>query len=224
MEDLLAAAGLRKADVDRLGEAMRREELTEERITAFRVYSDAFTPALASVVVSLQAVGAPPITERLKTIRSTVAKLRRGTARLSQVQDIVGCRLVVPSLREQNDFLAQVSAEHADWRVYDRRSEPSHGYRAVHVVAILGGLPVEVQIRTELQHIWAELSEAWDHLYEGLKYGSGPPEILELLRRASLALQTVEDLDFPASGRDEEIALHNDLKAAIRNLFPSNSP
>jgi hypothetical protein len=195
MEDLLASAGLRKADVDRLGEAMRREELTEARITAFRAYSDAFAPALSSVVAMLQAAGAPPITERLKTIRATVAKLQRGTARLSQVQDVVGCRFVVRSMREQDEFLTRLSGKGSSWRVYDRRPEPSHGYRAVHVVAMVGNLPVEVQIRTELQHIWAELSEAWDRLYEGVKYGLGPLPVLEFLGEVSRIVQQGEETD-----------------------------
>jgi ppGpp synthetase/RelA/SpoT-type nucleotidyltranferase len=195
MEDLLAAAGLRKADVDRLGEAMRWEELTEERITAFRVYSDAFAPALASVVATLQAAGAPPITERLKTIRSTVAKLRRGTARLSQMQDIVGCRLVVPSMRAQNEFLDRVSTDHSAWRVQDRRVNPSHGYRAVHVIAAVGRLSVEVQIRTDLQHAWAELSEAWDRRIEGVKYGVGPESLISGLRRLGDQIRDTEEMD-----------------------------
>jgi ppGpp synthetase/RelA/SpoT-type nucleotidyltranferase len=178
-----------------LGEAMRREDLTEERITAFRAYSDAFAPALASVVATLQDLEAPPITERLKTIRSTVKKMQRETTRLSQVQDIVGCRLVVPLMRDQDDFLVRLSGAHADWHLYDRRSEPSHGYRAVHVVAVVGGLPVEVQIRTELQHIWAELSEAWDRLHEGVKYGSGPPETLRMLGALSRIVRMDEEAD-----------------------------
>lgn len=222
MEDLLAAAGLRKADVDRLGEAMRREELTEERISAFRAYSDAFTPALSSVVTELQSAGAPPIAERLKTLRSTVAKLRRGTARLSQVQDIVGCRFIVPTMREQDMFVARLASEHSQWRTYDRRAAPSHGYRAVHIVATAGGLPVEIQIRTELQHNWAELSEAWDRLYEGLKYGAGPPDILGLLEAVSHLVQQVESLDFSAPS--EEASLHNDVKETIRKMFPSSAP
>jgi ppGpp synthetase/RelA/SpoT-type nucleotidyltranferase len=47
-----------------------------------------------------------------------------------------------------------------DVTVVDRRAKPSHGYRAVHVVVRESGLPVEVQVRTELQHSWTELSES----------------------------------------------------------------
>jgi ppGpp synthetase/RelA/SpoT-type nucleotidyltranferase len=37
--------------------------------------------------------------------------------------------------------------------VIDRREKPSHGYRAVHVIVECGGRMVEIQVRTELQHL-----------------------------------------------------------------------
>jgi ppGpp synthetase/RelA/SpoT-type nucleotidyltranferase len=43
--------------------------------------------------------------------------------------------------------------------VFDRRKHPSHGYRAVHRVVRADALSVEIQVRTRLQHLWAEFSE-----------------------------------------------------------------
>ncbi len=49
---------------------------------------------------------------------------------------------------------------------------------AVHVVVREVGLPVEVQVRTDLQHVWAELSEKLaDAFGSQLKYGGGPKEM-----------------------------------------------
>jgi putative GTP pyrophosphokinase len=200
MDDLLGAAGLRKADVDRLGDAMRRGPLTEGQINAFRAYSEAFAPALAAVVGALRAMEGYPVTERQKTLRATIAKLRRGRARLSQVQDIAGCRVVLPSINHQNLLALGIKQAAPEWRLYDRRAQPSHGYRAVHVVARLGALPVEVQVRTELQHSWAELSEAWDRRHEGIKYGTGPREILSRLKELSSRIAMAEAVDQLAPG------------------------
>src|SRR5262249_26239032 len=58
--------------------------------------------------------------------------------------------------------------------VMDRRDKPSHGYRAVHIIAEVAGKPVEIQVRTALQHLWAEVSEkASDVLDPAIKYGGG---------------------------------------------------
>nr|WP_269461105.1 hypothetical protein [Actinoplanes derwentensis] len=59
----------------------------------------------------------------------------------------------------------------------DRRKEPSFGYRAVHVVLFVERLPVEVQVRTDLQHRWAEVIEKLgDRWGRGLRHGDGVAE------------------------------------------------
>jgi ppGpp synthetase/RelA/SpoT-type nucleotidyltranferase len=56
--------------------------------------------------------------------------------------------------------------------VIDRRLKPVQGYRAVHIVAFPDGFPIEVQVRTRLQHDWAELFEKLaDVLGRGIRYG-----------------------------------------------------
>jgi putative GTP pyrophosphokinase len=222
-DDLLAAAGLSKGAVDRLGEAMRRGVMTEEQITAFGRYRRGFGVALLEVVELIRATTSLEVMQRQKTMRSTAAKLQRVSARLSQVQDIAGCRLVVPTVREQDQVIAQLLDQHGTWRVHDRRAKPSHGYRAVHIVAFVGRVPVEVQIRTELQHRWAGLSEAWDHRYEGVKYGRGPANVLTVLDELSTHIMLVEQLDVAVFGDDDtehRQRVHTSLIEAIEAASP----
>jgi ppGpp synthetase/RelA/SpoT-type nucleotidyltranferase len=70
--------------------------------------------------------------------------------------------------------------------VKDRRESPSHGYRAVHVIVTILGKLIEIQIRTELQDLWAQISEKSADLFgQEVKYGGGPEFWRKVLVRFS---------------------------------------
>lgn len=78
--------------------------------------------------------------------------------------------------------------------IVDRRISPSHGYRAVHVVVRREGRIVEIQVRTVLQHQWAEVTEKLsDEIDPGLKYGTGDQEFLAQLFQLSAMVRSIED-------------------------------
>src|SRR5262249_17324000 len=75
----------------------------------------------------------------------------------------------------------------------DRRIHPSHGYRAVHVIIKNSEKTIEVQIRTELQHDWSELSEKLsDKIDPFIKYGGGDKEIQKWLCDISAKIKSYE--------------------------------
>lgn len=77
--------------------------------------------------------------------------------------------------------------------VVDRRKRPSHGYRAVHVIVDHRGKLIEVQVRTVLQHAWAQLSEKLsDEVNSAIKYGAGNEELVSLLAMLSDSSMDVE--------------------------------
>jgi ppGpp synthetase/RelA/SpoT-type nucleotidyltranferase len=83
-----------------------------------------------------------------------------------------------------------------DSTIVDRRQNPSHGYRAVHVIVKLEGKAVEVQVRTILQHGWAELSEKLSDLKgPSIKYGGGDAGTRMFLEKASLLVARHEQLE-----------------------------
>ncbi len=44
-------------------------------------------------------------------------------------------------------------------KIVDRRAAPNHGYRAVHVIVYPESMPVEIQVRTFPQDLWAQAIE-----------------------------------------------------------------
>jgi len=90
------------------------------------------------------------------------------------MQDIAGCRITVKDLDEENHVVGRLSRLFQKAVIADRREQPSHGYRAVHVIVNAGGKLVEIQVRTHLQHLWAELSEKLSDIVDNsIKYGGG---------------------------------------------------
>jgi len=119
--------------------------------------------------------------------------MKRETIRLTQVQDIAGCRIVVADLEAQERVVAALRKTFPKVRIFDRRARPTHGYRAVHVVVELLDRTVEIQVRTKLQDTWAEFSEKLSDLIDpSIKYGGGPAHLKHRLLESSLVLGSVE--------------------------------
>ncbi|MDZ7727971.1 MAG: RelA/SpoT domain-containing protein [Dehalococcoidia bacterium] len=101
---------------------------------------------------------------RLKTLESTVAKLRRGTFRLSQVHDVAGVRVVLGDLSAQEEAVQSLASRYPGSRLLDYREQSQNGYRAVHLVE--AGAPVEIQLRTARQDMWANLCEEAANMFD----------------------------------------------------------
>ena len=117
------------------------------------------------------------------------------------MQDIAGCRLTVPTmadLRTATGWLHErLSIERE--KDYTRKGQKG-GYRAVHLIVLTSsGRYAEIQIRTEVQHAWANLSEQLAYSIDRLiKAGGGPPDIrhrlLLLSHRGWLVDSLIEQL------------------------------
>jgi hypothetical protein len=116
---------------------------------------------------------------RVKREAAIVEKLRRQPSLpLSRMWDLGGVRVVRDMTRaEQDDLRDQIMVALADpgARALDRRASPRHGYRAVHVITQAQGCRVEIQVRTHLQHLWAELIETFAGAWgRQVRYGEPP--------------------------------------------------
>jgi putative GTP pyrophosphokinase len=186
------AKEISKTQVDRLGDRIKRGQITEEDLRLLDRYRRSFTPSYEVVVVAIRdKLGLEPTGRPAKSTTSIVDKLKRESIRLTQIQDIAGCRIIVAHIAEQESVIQSLKGLFPQSIVIDRRAKPSHGYRAVHVVANQDGKLIEIQVRTALQHAWAEMSEKFSDVMEpSIKYGGGDATIQRVLQDAS---QIIDD-------------------------------
>ncbi|MHB1570601.1 MAG: RelA/SpoT domain-containing protein [Solirubrobacteraceae bacterium] len=173
---------LSKSALERLGRRLVASDPPRRAdIEQLHVLLAAYGPVLSSAVDRVsEEVGLIP-SSRVKTTSTIMEKLRRnGGHTLSSIHDLAGMRLVVPGGRAAQDQMAErIRGVFMDGvrapRTIDRRLEPVQGYRAVHVIVYPDGYPIEVQVRTEWQHMWAEWFErVADQYGRGIRYGDPP--------------------------------------------------
>lgn len=66
------------------------------------------------------------------------------------------------------------------------------GYKAIHVIVTVKEKPVEIQIRTRLQDIWANICEKYSSKQNDLKYGSRDEAIKSDLKKLSEVIEVIE--------------------------------
>jgi ppGpp synthetase/RelA/SpoT-type nucleotidyltranferase len=158
---------IRKSDVLSTGDLDLLQRLREEHF-------DLLDGVQADIQSRLSAVDQ---TSRLKTVQTIVDKVRRGTS-LSRMQDIAGVRIVQQMNRVQQDYLvSQVAEAVGECKIVDRRAKPQFGYRAVHLLVRRDERWVEIQVRTQMQDQWAQITESLGDTWgRQIRYGELPLE------------------------------------------------
>lgn len=146
------------------------------------------------------------VVQRLKRARSILAKLHKESSmRLTQMQDIGGCRAVVETIDEVYALREQYRRSKSLHELvteddYIAHPKPS-GYRSVHLVFRFQSrghpqynrLMFEVQLRTSTQHAWATAVETVGAVIgQALKSSEGESAWLNYFQNAALALEYTE--------------------------------
>jgi len=196
-------ASLSKTSIDQLGDRLRKGNVSEGDLRLLDTYRRSFSPSYEMVIATIRtAVGLAPTGRPAKSTTSITEKLQRETIRLTQMQDIAGCRLVVVDIEAQDATVDALKGTFSRVDVVDRRRRPSHGYRAVHLIANVEGKHIEIQVRTTLQHLWAEFSEKLSDVIDpAIKYGGGTAEVRRLLEDYEELVKAVEE----AESRPEKV-------------------
>ena len=198
-----------KTQIDRLGDRLRQGNINEADLRMLDEYRRSFSEAYDFVVIAIrEELELEPTGRPAKSTTSISEKLNRESIRLTQVQDIAGCRLIATEIIDQERVINSLKRRFADLTIVDRRKQPSHGYRAVHLIVRHRGKLVEIQVRTSLQHAWTELSEKFADLVDpAIKYGAGDPKDQELLIEYSGVIAELESVE------SELLMVRDDLSA-----------
>lgn len=211
---------LSKSQLDKLGEKLKDGGVSEEDLRYLNDYKLSFAKAHEEVITSIKTrLRLEPTGRSAKSTTSIADKLKRESIRLTQIQDIAGCRLIVEDLNGQEQVTNALVDLFPDSFILDRRLKPSHGYRAVHLVVSVDKKRVEVQVRTFLQHVWAELCERLsDTVDKSIKYGGGEKRVRELLRALSVEICRLEEIEsgLSACHKDYDDISSSDLSDALR--------
>ncbi len=186
-----------KSKIDQVGEILKNKDGIAEDIanaldvlSSWRAYHalplDSFAALLRQRVqkMSVQAI----VAQRLKRTSSILLKLStHKTMRLSAMQDIGGLRAILDTTEDVYKLLniyKKSKSKHSLFSQDDYIQEPKNdGYRSIHLVYKLAKTPnlfLEIQLRSQLQHIWATGVEVFGTLQNSsFKSGQGSKKWLE---------------------------------------------
>lgn len=202
---------LSKSAIDRSGKALSSgSSINEEQFLEYDDILDEYRKShlvpLTDITLKLQAwltlfTTDYYIAQRLKRKPQILKKLVRLSVRLTQLQDIGGCRIIV----ENNDQVSKL-IEYIKDRItrsnyfkiiritdYREKGRDTTGYRAVHMVVERNGYKIEVQLRSRIQHYWAESIERTSVIYGyQLKSIEGDKFVLNYFKAVSDMFYDVE--------------------------------
>jgi len=237
-----------KSEINHAGDVLINEDSSEEQINEAREILDNWRAIHAypmhifkkrlkdkALLVDKNAL----TVQRLKRVPAIINKLQRKyggrspTMKLSQMQDIGGCRAVLGNvnLAKQlcDKYYLKGDLKHKRVNVKDYIANPkSDGYRSIHLIyrylsdkgkTEYNGLLVEVQIRSKLQHLWATAIETVDFFTrQAIKSSEGQEEWMDFFRLVSSAFARMENCPLVPNTPNDEKELYSEIKKREREL------
>lgn len=205
-----------REEINKAGKILIREEASPEEIESALVRINNWRTAhnfpLNTFQIRLRKMAKTVnenslVAQRIKRLPSIKHKLERfHDMKLSQIQDIGGCRAIMKSVNEVDQLVeiylhGSSGVKHVLAREQDYIKTPkTSGYRGVHLVYkyksdknnIYEDLKIEIQIRTVLQHAWATAVETvGTFIRQSLKSSQGEENWLQffVLMSSIMAIQ-----------------------------------
>jgi ppGpp synthetase/RelA/SpoT-type nucleotidyltranferase len=215
---------LSKTKIDKSGLALARAKYKDEvdfieLEEAFDEYRKSHLKPLSETTLEIQRMlgnfGTKYyIAQRLKRKPQIIRKLNRLSVRLTQLQDIGGSRIIVPKNNDVDtifSFLESKSKNGAGFSIervvdYREKGRDDTGYRSLHVIMERDGVNLELQIRSRIQHYWAESIERTSVIYgHHLKEKEGAPEVIDYFKNLSDVFYEIESGREPSASQRIQI-------------------
>lgn len=237
-----------KSNVNRVGEILRGkirvEENSQEEIDAFNTFNNwrashayPLHIIMKNVKKLAQKISTQAIcVQRLKRIKAILIKLTRfPEMKLSRIEDIGGCRIVMPNVGLARTLTEQyISKNKRHKRIksreknYINRPKPD-GYRSIHLVyayysrnkvgAVFNDKLIEIQIRSQLQHIWATALETNDLFnHQRIKFGQGDPKWKYFFKLVSSAFALMEQCPIVDDTPTDKKELYSEIRRMEKEL------
>ena len=213
-----------KSAIDKAGNILAKEKFQtyeewESSDAIFDEFRQAHLQPLTSTTIALQNWFRADntsyiIVQRLKRKPQILKKLRRLNTRLTQLQDIGGLRIIVDQnsdvdklieyitdkLKQQTSIVVKRIAD------YREKGRDDSGYRAAHIVMKRDGVFLELQIRSRIQHYWAELIERTSVIYGYvIKELEGDERVIKYFKDLSNLFYLIETGQKPESNQKIDI-------------------
>lgn len=177
--------------------------------------------------------------QRLKRVPSIIKKLNRSydgrspTMKLTQMQDIAGCRVVMPNVKHANNLYQKyyIKGDLKHKRINEKNyilHPKADGYRSIHLIyryssdkgkKDYNGLLVEVQIRSKLQHLWATAVETVDFFTnQAIKSNEGREDWVTFFRLVSSAFAQLENCPMVPNTPSDKDTLYSLIRKKEKEL------
>lgn len=237
-----------KNNVNRVGEILRGktkvEKNSQEEIDAFNTFnnwraSHAYPLHIIMKNIKKIALGISKnaiCVQRLKRIKAILIKLERfPDMKLSRIEDVGGCRIVMPNVELARVLTEQyISKNKRHKRIKSREKNyintpKPDGYRSIHLVyayysrnkvgKIFNDKLIEIQIRSQLQHIWATALETNDLFnHQRIKFGLGDPKWKYFFKLISSAFAIMEQCPTVKDTPLDKKELYNEIRRMEKEL------
>jgi hypothetical protein len=178
------------------------------------------------------------VAQRIKRLESIHAKLaRQPTMRMTQMQDIAGCRAVFKKTSSVEALVKKYKTSKFEHKFRGEKDyiacPKTDGYRCYHLVYQYQGtdathaydnLQIEVQIRTQLQHAWATAVEAvGTFTKQALKSSSGDLDWLRFFALMGSAIAAMEGCNSVPGAPTDKDTLVDEIKYLAEKLRVQNT-